>query len=64
MTALLGTLLGKYASYILGAMGAALFFMLLEPLLLTIKRRSVIQEVRRFKRLEDRQKHDNSVDSQ
>jgi len=54
-------LLGNYASYILGAMGAALFFMLLEPLLLMMKRRSVIQEVRRFKRLEERQKRDKSA---
>ena len=51
----LGSVLGNYASYILGAMGAALFFMLLEPILLIMKRRSVIKEVKRFKRLEERQ---------
>jgi heme exporter protein D len=52
---LFGNILGNYASYILGAMGAALFFMLLEPILLTMKRRSVIQDVKRIKRLEERQ---------
>ena len=56
MTVLLGSIMGKYAIFILGAMGAALFFMLLEPILLIMKRQSVIQEVRRFKRLEERQR--------
>ena len=56
MTVLLGSIMGKYAIFILGAMGAALFFMLLEPILLIMKRRSVIQEVRRFKRLGERQR--------
>lgn len=51
-------LLGNYAPFILGAMGAAVFFMLLEPLLLVIKRRSVLQEVKRVRRLDERRKRD------
>ena len=51
-------LLGNYAPFILGAMGSAVFFMLLEPLLLVIKRRSVLQEVKRVRRLDERRKRD------
>jgi len=47
--------MGNYAPYILSAMGAALFFMLFEPILLIMKRRSVLQDIRRLKRLEERQ---------
>ena len=47
-------LFGNYAAYILGAMGAALFFMLLEPILLVFKRRAVLQNVIRVKRQEER----------
>ncbi|MEE9327011.1 MAG: heme exporter protein CcmD [Cocleimonas sp.] len=48
-------LFGNYAPFILGAMGAAVVLMLLEPILLISKRRSALQEIKRFKRLEERQ---------
>jgi heme exporter protein D len=47
--------MGGYGAYIWSAMGAAAFFMLLEPILLMMGRRSVLQEVKRVKRLEERQ---------
>lgn len=49
-------LLGNYAPFILGAMGATLFLMLIEPILLIIKRRLVLQDVKRVIRLEQRRK--------
>lgn len=50
--------MGGFGAYIWSAMGAATFLMLLEPLLLVMKRRSVLQEVKRGKRLEERRKRD------
>ena len=46
--------MGGYGTYIWGAMGAATFFMLLEPALLIAKRRSMIKELKQLKRLEER----------
>ena len=54
MVVILGSILGNYAVYILGAMGAALLLMLLEPILLMLKRRSILKDVKRFIRLDER----------
>lgn len=51
--------MGGFGAYIWSAMGVALFLMLLEPLLLVIKRRSVLKEVKRSKRLEERQRRNH-----
>ncbi len=48
-------LFGNYAPFILGSMGAAVLLMLLEPIFLISKRRSILKEVKRIKRLEERQ---------
>ena len=56
LSVFLGSLLGKYASYILAAMGVALLLMLIEPVQLMLKRRSVLQDIKRIKRLEQRTK--------
>ena len=55
MVVIIGSILGHYAVYILGAMGAALFLMLLEPVLLIFKRRSILKDIKRFIRLDKRQ---------
>ncbi len=55
MVVIINSVLGNYAVYILGAMGAALLFMLLEPVLLLLKRRSILKDVKRFIRLDKRQ---------
>ena len=54
MVVIINSVLGNYAVYILGAMGAALLFMLLEPVLLLLKRRSILKDVKRFIRLDKR----------
>ena len=46
--------MGGYGAFIWSVMGMALFFMLLEPFLLVLKRRSILQEIKRNKRLEER----------
>jgi len=46
--------MGGYGAFIWSVMGIALFFMLLEPFLLVLKRRSILQEIKRNKRLEER----------
>ena len=51
--------MGGFGAYIWSAMGAAAFLMLLEPILLVMKRRSVLQEIKRSKRLEERRKRDS-----
>ena len=51
--------MGGFGAYIWSAMGAALFFMLLEPLMLGIKRKAVIKEIKRANRLSDRRERDN-----
>ncbi len=52
--------MGGYAAYIWSVMGVALFFMLLEPFLLVLKRRAILQEIKRNKRLEERRARDKS----
>ncbi len=47
--------MGGFGAYIWSAMGVALFLMLLEPIMLVIKRRSVLANIKRIKRLEERQ---------
>lgn len=50
--------MGGFGAFIWSAMGVAAFLMLLEPILLIMNRRSVLQEIKRGKRLEERQKRD------
>jgi len=47
--------MGGFGAYIWSAMATALVFMLLEPIMLVIKRRSVLADIKRIKRLEERQ---------
>ena len=47
--------MGGFGAYIWSAMGIALVLMLLEPIMLIIKRRSVLANIKRIKRLEERQ---------
>ena len=51
--------MGGYAEYVWSAMAAAAVLMLLEPILLVMKRKAVLQEIKRGKRLAERQKRDN-----
>ena len=46
--------MGGFGAYIWSAMGAAAFFMLLEPVLLIMRRRSIIKELKQIQRLEER----------
>ena len=46
--------MGGYGAYIWSVIGVALFFMLLEPFMLILKRRSILQEIKRNKRLQQR----------
>lgn len=50
--------MGGYAEYVWSAMAAAAVLMILEPISLMMKRKSVLQEIKRGKRLEERQKRD------
>ena len=50
--------LGNYASYILSAMVIALVLMILEPMLLIMKRRSIIKELKQAKRLDERRERE------
>ncbi len=43
-----------YAAFIWSAMGIAFLLMLLEPLLLIMQRKSIIKDIKRFKRMEQR----------
>jgi len=52
--------MGGYGAYIWSVMAVALFFMLLEPVMLTMQRRTILQEIKRNKRLEDRRSRDQS----
>ncbi len=47
--------MGGFGAYIWSAMATALVLMLLEPILLVLKRRSVLTNIKRIKRLEERQ---------
>ncbi len=51
--------MGGFGVYIWSAMGTALVLMLLEPMMLVIKRRSVLADIKRIKRLEERQNRKN-----
>lgn len=50
------SLLGNYANFILSAMGVALLLMLFEPVQLMLKRRLVLHDIKRLKRLQQRKK--------
>lgn len=50
------SLLGNYANFILSAMGVALLLMLFEPVQLILKRRVVLHDIKRLKRLQQRKK--------
>jgi len=51
--------MGGFGAYIWSAMSVALVLMLLEPIMLIIKRRSVLANIKRIKRLEERQSRKN-----
>jgi len=51
--------MGGFGAYIWSAMSVALVLMLLEPIMLIIKRRSVLENIKRIKRLEERQSRKN-----
>ncbi|MEE9310562.1 MAG: heme exporter protein CcmD [Cocleimonas sp.] len=46
--------MGGFGAYIWSAMAVALFLMLVEPIMLIIKRGSVLADIKRIKRLEER----------
>jgi heme exporter protein D len=46
--------MGGFGAYIWSAMAVALFLMLVEPIMLVINRRSVLEDIKRIKRLEER----------
>ncbi len=46
--------MGGFGVYIWSAMATALVLMLLEPIMLVLKRRSVLADIKRIKRLEER----------
>jgi len=46
--------MGGFGAYIWSAMATALVLMLLEPIMLVMKRRSVLADIKRIKRLEER----------
>ena len=46
--------MGGFGAYIWSAMGVALFLMILEPILLIMKRRSIIKGLKQAKRLDER----------
>ena len=50
--------MGGFGVFIWSAMGIALTLMILEPLSLIIKRRSVLKQIKRNKRLDARQHRD------
>ena len=51
--------MGGFGAYIWSAMSVALVLMLLEPIMLIIKRRSILANIKRIKRLDDRQSRKN-----
>lgn len=51
--------MGGFGAYIWSAMATALVLMLIEPIMLVIKRRSVLSNIKRIKRLEERQNRKN-----
>jgi len=53
--------MGGFGAYIWSAMGVALFLMVLEPILLILKRRSIIKELKQAKRLDERRARDARI---
>jgi len=53
--------MGGFGVFIWSAMGVAFVIMVLEPISLLIKHRSVIQQIKRTQRLANRQKHCNNI---
>ena len=53
--------MGGFGAFIWSAMGAALFLMVLEPILLILKRRSIIKELKQAKRLDERRARDARI---
>lgn len=52
--------MGGFGAYIWSAMGVTALLMLLEPISLILKRRSVLSLIRRNKRLEERRSSNNA----
>lgn len=48
--------MGGYGAFVWSAMGIALVLMLLEPILLVMQRKSIIKDIKRTKRMEQRTK--------
>jgi len=53
--------MGGYGVYVWSAMGIILFLMLLEPLLLVMQRKTILNNIRRLKRLEQRAESQKST---
>lgn len=52
--------MGGFGVFIWSAMGVALFLMLLEPISLMIKRRSIIKQIQRTQRLATRENRNSN----
>ncbi len=53
--------MGGYAAYVWSAMGIVFLLVLLEPLLLVMQRRTILKNIRRLKRLEQRAESQKST---
>jgi heme exporter protein D len=53
--------MGGYGVYVWSSMGIILFLMLLEPLLLVMQRKTILNNIRRLKRLEQRAESQKST---
>jgi len=51
--------MGGYGAYVWSSMGIVFFLLLLEPLLLVMQRKSIIKDIKRIKRMEQRTKSHN-----
>lgn len=49
--------MGGYGAFVWSSMGIAFFLMLLEPLMLVMQRKSIIKDIKRIKRMEQRTKN-------
>ena len=54
--------MGGFGAYVWSAMGVTALLMVLEPMLLIIKRRAVLQVVKRARRFQKRQRRGHSSD--
>lgn len=52
--------MGGFGAYIWSAMATAAFLMILEPMMLMMKRRSVIKDIKRNIRLEERRNRESN----